>query len=174
MKIGNRIRRLRKLRGLTIEDLADKAELTKGFISQLERDLTVPTITTLKQVLDVLGVDLSAFFSDLSEREKNIFITKDRTIEKKEEFYTIQSLIPKLKYLEMEPLLLSLNPLAEYNSRFADDEGFGYVVRGILEVSIEQEKKRLNKGDCFYIFFDNELHVKNISKKNAEILLVNY
>ena len=73
MKIGQKIRRLRKLRGLTIEELSDHAALTKGLISQLERDKTVPTIVTLKQVLDVLGVELATFFDEFQEREKNIF-----------------------------------------------------------------------------------------------------
>ncbi len=174
MKIGNKIRRLRKLRGLTIEDLAEKANITKGFISQLERDLTVPSVTTLKQVLDVLGVELSSFFSDLSEREKNIFSNKDRTAAKKTGTYTIENLIPKLKYLEMEPLLLAIQPLTEFSLRFQEDEGFGFVVRGNLNVKIDQEEKRINKGDCFYLFFDNHLILNNLSNKIAEILFVNY
>jgi transcriptional regulator with XRE-family HTH domain len=174
MKIGNKIRRLRKLKGLTIEELADNANITKGFISQLERDLTVPSVTTLKQVLDVLGVELSAFFSDLSEREKNIFSQKDRTVTAISTKYRIESLIPKLKYLEMEPVLLTLEPLAEFNQNFQEDEGFGFVVRGNVKVKINQEEKRINKGDCFYIFFDNDLTLINLSQKNSEVLLVNY
>ncbi len=174
MKIGNRLRRLRKLRGLTIEELASKANLTKGFISQLERDLTVPTVNTLKQMLDVLGIDLSSFFSDLSEEEKNIFTLTDRITENSTENYKIEILIPKLKYLEMEPVLLTLGPLMEYKIHYTEDEGFGFVVRGNLEVEIDSEKKRVNKGDCFYLFFDNNLSLKNLSKRNAEIIMVKY
>ncbi len=174
MNIGPKIRRLRKLRGLTIEELADKAELTKGFISQLERNKTVPSVVTLKQILDVLGVDLSSFFSDISEREKNIFTKNDRIIEKIGKSYRIENLIPKLKYLEMEPLLLTIQTGATYSTAYEEDEGFGFVVKGRLECSIEKEKRIINKGDCFYIFFDNQLTLKNLSKKAAEVLLVNY
>jgi len=174
VKIGPKIRRLRKLRGLTIEELANKAELTKGFISQLERDKTVPSVVTLKQILDVLGVELSSFFSDISERERNIFTKKDRTIEKIGRSYRIENLIPKLKYLEMEPFLLSIQPGATYSVSYEEDEGFGFVVKGRLECTIEKEKRILNRGDCFYIFFDNQLTIKNLSKKAAEVLLVNY
>ncbi len=174
MKIGPKIRRLRKLRGLTIEELADNADLTKGFISQLERDLTVPSVTTLKQVLDVLGVDLSSFFSGISEREKNIFTQKDRLLAASTSKYKIENLIPKLKYLEMEPLLLTLEPMVEYKKQFEEDEKFGFVVKGNLELKIDDERKIVNKGDCFYIFFDNTLYIKNLSKKAAEILIVNY
>ncbi|GAB4332146.1 MAG: cupin domain-containing protein [Calditrichia bacterium] len=174
MKIGAKIRRLRKLRGLTIEELADKAELTKGFISQMERDLTVPSIVNLKQVLDVLGVQLSSFFSDLSEGEQNIFTKKDRTLLSDEERFKLESLIPKLKYLEMEPVLLTLEPEVTYSKNFEEDEGFGFVVKGSLEVQIDAERKMVSKGDCFYIFFDSELTIKNLSKKTAEVLIVNY
>jgi len=114
MKLGSKIRRIRKLRGLTIEELAEKADLTKGFISQLERDLTVPSVSTLKQILDVLGVSLSSFFSDISERERNIFTKKDRTVEVSKNQYKIEQLIPKLKYLEMEPVLITLEPSVEF------------------------------------------------------------
>ncbi len=174
MKLGSKIRRLRKLRGLTIEELAEKADLTKGFISQLERDLTVPSVTTLKQILDVLGVTLSSFFSDISERERNIFTKEDRTVEVAKNNYRVEQLIPKLKYLEMEPVLLTLEPLVEYKKHFEDDEGFGFIVKGKVELQVEDEKRIVNRGDCFYVFFDNLLRIKNLSNKNAEILMVNY
>ncbi|MBN2367341.1 MAG: helix-turn-helix transcriptional regulator [Calditrichaeota bacterium] len=174
MKIGNKIRRIRKLKGLTIEELADKAGITKGFISQLERDLTVPSVTTLKQVLDVLGVELSSFFSDFSEREKFIYTTKERTIEKSGRNFIFENLIPRLKYLEMEPKLLTLKPMADFQLHFEEDEGFGFVVRGNLQVKLNHEEKRMNRGDCFYMFFDNRLTLKNLSNKNAEVLMVNY
>jgi len=55
LKIGEKIRRLRKANNLTLEELANRTYLTKGFLSQLERDLTSPSIATLKGILDVLG-----------------------------------------------------------------------------------------------------------------------
>ena len=65
MKIGDRVRRLRMQRGLTQEELADRCELSKGFISLLERDLTSPSIATLMDILESLGTDLKNFFSEL-------------------------------------------------------------------------------------------------------------
>jgi transcriptional regulator with XRE-family HTH domain len=174
MELGNKLRRLRKLRGLTIEELADKSEITKGFISQLERDLAVPSVITLKQILDVFGVELSSFFSDMSEREKNHFTRTDRTLHSETEHYKLENLIPKMKYLEMEPLLLTLDPHSKYEIHYEEDEGFGFIVRGKLEILINGDYQRMNKGDCFYIFFDNQLSVQNKSNKIAEVLFVNY
>lgn len=174
MKIGQKIRRLRKLRGLTIEELADHAALTKGFISQLERDKTVPTIVTLKQVLDVLGVELATFFSEFQEREKNIFKKKDRTSDKSNKSFISELLIPKLQYLEMEPVLITLLPSAVYSKKFEEDEGFGFIAKGRVELSVDKEQKILQRGDCFYLFFDSKLTMKNLTKKTAEVLVVNY
>ena len=55
MEIGKKIKRLRLQRGLTQEELADRCELSKGFISLLERDLTSPSIATLMDILESLG-----------------------------------------------------------------------------------------------------------------------
>ena len=62
MKIGERIRNLRQLSNLTQEELAERANLTKGFISQIERDLTSISLDSLIQILDALDENISDFF----------------------------------------------------------------------------------------------------------------
>lgn len=64
LEIGAKLRELRIQRGLTQEELADRCELSKGFISQVERDLASPSIATLMDMLECLGVTLKSFFSD--------------------------------------------------------------------------------------------------------------
>ena len=63
MEIGSKIKELRMRNGLTQEELADRSELSKGFISQLENDLTSPSISTLEDILQCLGTTLIDFFS---------------------------------------------------------------------------------------------------------------
>ena len=65
MEIGKKIKDLRIAKGLTQEELADRSELSKGFISQLERDLTSPSIATLTDILQVLGSSLNEFSTKL-------------------------------------------------------------------------------------------------------------
>ena len=62
MQIGLKLKELRMAKGLTQEELANRAELSKGFISQLERDLTSPSIATLVDILQCLGTNLKDFF----------------------------------------------------------------------------------------------------------------
>ena len=62
MEIGEKLRRLRTEKQLTQEELANRCELSKGFISQLENDLTSPSIATLIDILEILGTNLRDFF----------------------------------------------------------------------------------------------------------------
>ncbi len=74
--IGDKIKSLRIKVGLTQEELANRSELSKGFISQLERDLTSPSIATLIDILECLGTDLKEFFNNDID-EKIVFTNED-------------------------------------------------------------------------------------------------
>ena len=75
--IGDKIKRLRLKLGLTQEELAARTELSKGFISQLERNLTSPSISTLMDILEALGTDIASFFANDGVNEKVIFSPDD-------------------------------------------------------------------------------------------------
>ena len=64
MDIGEKIKRLRVSNQLTLEELANRSELTKGFLSQVERNLTSPSISTLEDILEALGTNLRDFFDE--------------------------------------------------------------------------------------------------------------
>lgn len=69
MDIGSKLKELRILKGLTQEELADRAELSKGFISQVERNLTSPSIATLMDILQCLGTSTADFFAESSDEQ---------------------------------------------------------------------------------------------------------
>ena len=77
MDIGEKLRRLRIQRNLTQEEMADRCELSKGFISQVERNLASPSIATLTDMLECLGSDLKTFFSEAEQEEKIVFEPAD-------------------------------------------------------------------------------------------------
>ena len=76
MDIGNKIKQLRTRQGLTLEELASRSELTKGFLSQLERDLTSPSIDSLSDILEALGTNLSEFFQE-DKNDQFVFRAED-------------------------------------------------------------------------------------------------
>ena len=76
MDIGHRMKELRIQYGLTQQELADRAELTKGFISQLERNQNSPSVGTLLDTIQCLGMTPAEFFTD-SEPEQIVYKAND-------------------------------------------------------------------------------------------------
>lgn len=64
MDIGSKLKELRIKNNLTQTELGEKCDLTKGFISQIERNLASPSIATLNDILVSLGSNLKVFFED--------------------------------------------------------------------------------------------------------------
>ena len=108
MEIGEKIRRIRIERGLTQEELADRAELSKGFISQIERDLTSPSIATLEDILTCLGTDCGEFFANRT-RPQVVFSAEDYFVkEDSARKSRIEWIVPNAQRNEMEPIRLTL------------------------------------------------------------------
>ena len=78
MELGAKIKDLRTKNNLTLEELASRCELTKGFLSQLERDLTSPSISTLEDILEALGTTLADFFNE--KKEEQLVFTKEKNV----------------------------------------------------------------------------------------------
>ena len=89
MDIGHRMKELRIQYGLTQQELADRAELTKGFISQLERNQNSPSIGTLLDIIQCLGTTPAEFFTD--EEPEQIVFEKDDYFEKSKKKCNIAS-----------------------------------------------------------------------------------
>lgn len=171
MKIGGKIKELRIMKGLTQEELADRAELSKGFISQLERDITSPSIATLIDILTCLGTDLKEFFSD-SEDSQVVFKKTDYfEKEDKELKNTVKWIIPNAQKNIMEPIMLTLS---ENGSTYPDNphegEEFGFVLSGSVEIHIGNKIYKAKKGESFY--FEPKYKHYITSKQGAKLLWI--
>jgi len=174
MQIGNKLKRLRLISGMTQEEIADRCELTKGYISQLERDLTSPSIATLQDILDCLGTNLQEFFGEEADDKQVVFADSDFFVkESSEQGYAIHWIVPDAKKRMMEPIIVEIKP----NCSFEEDqphqgEEFGMVLSGIVYLYLGKERFRLKKGD-FFMFKPNKTHViKNAGKTAAKILWI--
>ena len=173
MDIGAQIKRLRMQNNLTQKELADRAELSKGFISQVERNLTSPSIATLIDILECLGTDLKNFFDDTFE-EKIVF-GKEDVFEKDNSRlkHHITWLIPNAQKNSMEPIILSLQEggKSEIDSPH-DGEEFGYVLVGRIDIHIGPRKFRVKKGESFYFKPTMTHFIENAGKTRAEVLWI--
>lgn len=173
MEIGEKLRELRIQRGLTQEELADRCELSKGFISQVERELASPSIATLKDMLECLGVTLESFFSDQS-KEKIVFTPQDMFEKQDEESgRKITWLVPDAQKNSMEPILLELEPGGK-SQVLPPHEGeeFGYVLRGQVCLSIGKKNHTIKKGGSFCLHPSATHCLENNGQKPAAVLWV--
>ena len=172
MLLGEKIRNLRLSCDLTQEELADRCELTKGYISQLENDLTSPSIATLIDILSALGTDLKEFFSDSGSDEKITF-NKNEFIEKVTEDYTLNWVVPNAQKNAMEPILLTLNPNGVYETDMPHEgEEFGYVLSGTVKVTVGKRSFIVKKGETFYYVADKKHSLENVTEKTATVLWI--
>ena len=171
MDIGLKIKELRNLRGLTQEELANRCELTKGYISQLENDLTEPAFSTLENILLALGSSFSDFFSE--EKEEKIIFTKEDYFEKVEPNQKTKWLVVNSQKNEMEPILVELSKGAQTEKdRPHEGEEFGYVLQGKVELIIGSNIYKCAKGETFY-FVPNKTHyIRNISEGESKLIWV--
>ena len=171
MDIGAKLKELRILKGLTQEELADRAELSKGFISQLERDLTSPSIATLMDILQCLGTSIGEFFNETPE-EQIVFGKTDYFEKHDQELKNeIKWIIPNAQKNMMEPILLTLEPGGEtYPDNPHEGEEFGYVLQGNISIHIGSKTYKAKKGESFYFFSDQKHYL--ISKAGAVLIWV--
>jgi len=173
MKIGIKLKELRIQKNLTQEELADRAELSKGFISQLERDLTSPSIATLVDILQCLGTDLKDFFNDTIDeqivfKETDYFEKTDDTLMNK-----IEWIIPNAQKNMMEPIRITLAPGGStYLDVPHEGEEFGYVLSGSLSICIGNRMFKAKKGESFYFRPNSNHYIKASEKTGASLIWV--
>jgi transcriptional regulator with XRE-family HTH domain len=171
--IGEKIKQLRLLNSLTQQELADRSELSKGYISQLERNIIMPTIATLQDVLTGLGTNLAVFFSG-SYASQIVYKKKDMVSKKDEEMgHSILWMVPDCQKNSMEPIMMTLEPGGEscYDDSHQGEE-FGYVLEGSIRLELDDKKYTVAKGQSFYYKADVRHVIRNTSGKKAVLLWV--
>ena len=171
--IGDRIKKLRIKNELTLQELASRTELTKGFLSQLERNLTLPSLQTLEDICEALGTDLSHFFKEDAE-EKIVFTPEDAFIDE-QEGRTIHWIVPNAQKNDMEPILLELEPHQKSMVLDPHDgQEMGYILSGRVVLVKDSTPKGivLHKGDTFYLKGDETHFIENRSNTKAVVLWI--
>ncbi len=171
MQIGEKLKRLRIKNQLTLEELANRSELTKGFLSQVERNLTSPSIATLADILEALGTTFGEFFSEENE-EKIVFNSGDFFVNEQDE-YRVSYIVPNAQKNSMEPILLELarGGCSQELSPF-DGEEFGYVIQGKVMLHYGDRKFTVKKGQTFYFKCDRTHYLSNEWEGTAKVLWV--
>lgn len=173
MDIGHRMKELRIQYGLTQQELADRSELSKGFISQLERNLTSPSVGTLLDIIQCLGTTPAEFFTD-QEPEQIVFRQEDYFTKDVEELHhQVKWLIPNAQKNAMEPVLMTLKPHGVSKTQLPHEaEEFGYVLKGSVKLVYGSRSFTVKQGESFYFIAGKKHYLENCSDREATILWV--
>lgn len=171
-QIGEKVRNLRNQNGLTQEELADRTELTKGFISQLERGLTAPSVSTLLDIVECLGTNLSDFFHE--DGDLQIIYRKEDYFEKEDDRKNLITwLIASAQSRNIEAILVNIQPGESLPAdKPHEGEEFGYVLGGRICLHYGEEEYIAEQGDSFSFPADKIHRISSVCEEVSTILWV--
>ncbi|MGE4317851.1 MAG: helix-turn-helix domain-containing protein [Deferribacterales bacterium] len=152
IKIGERVRKIRNERGLTLQDVANFTGFSKALISQIENNIVMPPINTLAKIAKVLNVKMTYFFEE--EINQNDFFVV-RNDDKKYIYregvkygYMYEELAKVKSFDYLDWLLVTIKP-DRPNDKLFSHEGYEYmyIVKGGLKMSLGNEVLELKAGD---------------------------
>ncbi len=171
-KIGGRIKDLRNRNGLTQQELADRTELTKGYISQLEHGSVTPSVVTLLDLIECLGTTPSDFFRE-TQFEQVVFSDQGFFEKVDEGGNSIQWIVPTAQKNRMEPLLVRLEPHRKLEKDLPHEgEEFGYVISGRIRLHLAEQSYIVKAGESFYYTADREHYIENTTGQPARFIWV--
>jgi transcriptional regulator with XRE-family HTH domain len=149
--IGERIKSLRTEQGMTLAGLGEKVNLSVSYLSQIERDKTTPSLSTLMDIAKVLNVGLRHFFETEAEAAYVVRADKGQDGPAPDSPIVHLRLTPELGSSRIEAYRAILQPhtSSEQLAPFAGEE-FGFVLAGKLTISVGDEQFVLDAGDSIH------------------------
>lgn len=153
--LGADLRALRKARGLTLQDMADAVGRSVGWVSQVERDKSEPTISDLRQMTGVLDVDVSTLFQrGAAPAEEDGYIVRSdvrRPIGSRTTGLIEELLSPDLTD-DFEMVHSTFGPNTEISTPVTrPTQEVAYLVSGRLDLEIADRTFTVHPGDSFRI-----------------------
>ena len=178
LQLGNRLSSLRKRKKMTLDDLSAKSGVSKSILSQIERDLSNPTVTQISRISEALGEKLSDFFSKIEVEEENSIESSKETpsITSRDGLCELNILGAGETVNWLQWYILEMKPKGVLDSGSHGPKTFENltIIEGQIEVSFGESKEKLSKGDTFRFQSNRDHTLKNISKQKAQVLMVNY
>ena len=174
--IGAKIKKLRKARKLTLQDVAQETGFSPALISQIENNNVSPPIATLSKIARFFDVKISTFFDDEEEERKYEVVRRNerrvvsRVISKAGtgHGYTYEALSFRKRNTKMEPFVVTVSERpAEETLYNHEGEEFLLILKGKAEIILAEERISLDEGDAIY--FDAVLKHRLLSRDGSEV-----
>ena len=179
IQISNRIKERRREKNITVQELALRANVSKGLISQIENSRSIPSLIVLIEIIKALEIDLNEFFKDIRSKNAGLPLLIKRKNEyehfEKEHangFHYQRIFTQSITQSTIDIVILELEPDANRPLVETDAFEYKYVISGEIEYQFNEEKIILNQGDS--MLFDGHIpHTpKNIGGQTASMLVI--
>ncbi len=174
-EIGAKLKELRRKKKLTLKQLAAKAHCTDAALSKIERGEVTPTISLLKNAVNVLGVTLSEFLSNGEAYQENIVMHRDQRlrIDFHDEKIISYQLVRNLKNKQLQPLYEIIKSGGGSGGVYTHEgEEFGVVLEGELDITVDNVTYHLKEGDSFWYRSIRPHGFKNNSENDTKVIWV--
>lgn len=153
--LGADLRSLRKLRGMTLGDMAERLGKSVGWISQVERDISTPRVSDLREIAEIYQVPLSLFFGKASGPENElgriVRAANRRTVGEQDDGLVETLLSPDLTD-SFEVVHSSFQPGSRRMERTTrPTQEVVYLVSGQLDIWLDDDPFTIAAGDSFRV-----------------------
>lgn len=179
IQISNRIKDRRREKNITVHELAIRANVSKGLISQIENSRTIPSLMVLIEIIKALEIDLNEFFKDIRSKSDDLPILVKRKSDyehfEKEHalgFHYQRIFTKSINPSTIDIVILELEPDATRPLVETDAFEYKYILSGEIEYQFNEEKIILSQGDS--MLFDGRIpHTpKNLGTTTASMLVI--
>lgn len=172
-RLGERIRSLRRERGLTLRQLSERCDLSVNAIGLIERGRNSPTVASLQSLATAIGVEITDFFQRRSE-DGVVHVPRTRRLTATGAGFVMESLGIGLDRQQLEPFFVKIEPGRpdpEPAVRHPGQE-FVYCLSGSIEYEIDDRTYHLDAGDSLLFAAEQPHRFRNPSDQAAELILV--
>ena len=178
LNIGSRLGDLRKRKQMTLDQLSSKSGVSKSILSQIERNISNPTVSTMMRIADALEETLSGFFMNIDEGKSSSIETSKETpnISSKDGLCELSILGAGETVSWLQWYVLTMKPKGKLPSKSHGSNTFENitVISGEVVVYLKKQSETLKAGDTFRFPTNQEHTLMNKSKTISKILMVNY
>ncbi|MEU2254948.1 XRE family transcriptional regulator [Nocardia xishanensis] len=167
------LRAHRKRADLTLDALAERTELTKSYLSKIERGLSTPSIAVALKIARALNTDVGQLFSDDPDPTlMQVDRADDRTNEPTTPAAHYLAIATGVARKTMQPFMV--RPTTEPDTKYLEHSGdeFVFVHSGSVEISVPGEHIVLHAGDSLYFAATTPHRIRSISARRAELIVV--
>jgi transcriptional regulator with XRE-family HTH domain len=170
--VGNRLRTIRQLHGLSQRELARRAGVTNGLISLVEMNRVSPSVGSLKKLLDGIPMSLAEFFTGDFNQRTPVFYGADELVEIGNEEVSLRLIAAQRAGRQMTLLHERYAPGAATGEEMLEHRGEegGVVVRGQIEVTVGNDTRVLGPGEAYYFPSNLPHRFRNPGREVCEIV----